>query len=94
MSNTSPPDPAAFFRTLIGDWDKISRSFQGAGGAQEAFKGVAERALSAANMPSRAELEEVSARLARVEGALFRLEGKIDSLAQAVAAPPTPTPVA
>lgn len=97
MSST-PPDPAAFFRTMLGEWEKIAngvggqvlkstdfaRTMQGASGAamnaQEAMKGVMERALAAANMPSRTELEDLSARLARIEGALFRLEGKIDAL--------------
>jgi len=107
MSST-PPDPAAFFRTMLGEWEKIAngvggqvlksadfaRTMQGASGAalnaQEAMKGVMERALAAANMPSRSELEDLSARLARIEGALFRLEGKIDGLS-APAAPPDAT---
>lgn len=101
MSST-PPDPAAFFRTMLGEWEKIAngvggqvlksadfaRTMQGASGAamnaQEAMKGVMERALAAANMPSRTELEDLSARLARIEGALFRLEGKIDALGAAL----------
>jgi len=100
MSST-PPDPAAFFRTMLGEWEKIAngvggqvlksadfaRTMQGASGAalnaQEAMKGVMERALAAANMPSRTELEDLSARLARIEAAMFRLEGKIDALGAA-----------
>lgn len=102
MSST-PPDPAAFFRTMLGEWEKIAngvggqvlksadfaRTMQGASGAalnaQEAMKGVMERALAAANMPSRTELEDLSARLARIEAAMFRLEGKIDALGAAPA---------
>lgn len=42
--------------------------------AQGALKQVMERGLAAANMPSKSELEDISARLARVEGALFRIE--------------------
>jgi hypothetical protein len=98
---STPPDPAAFFRTMLGEWEKIAngvggqvlksadfaRTMQGASGAalnaQEAMKGVMERALAAANMPSRTELEDLSARLARIEAAMFRLEGKIDALGAA-----------
>ena len=97
MSST-PPDPAALFRTMIGEWEKLTNSVGGQtfrtdevarmiGGAsnataqaQAAFHGLMERALAAANMPSRGEVEDLSARLARIEGALFRMEAKIDAL--------------
>ena len=98
MSST-PPDPAAFFRSMLGEWEKMTNSMGGQtlkseevarmiGGAtaattqaQEAFRSVMERALAAANMPSRAEIEDISARLARIEGALFRIDAKLADLA-------------
>ena len=106
MSST-PPDYAAFFRTMLGEWEKATNQMGGqafkseefarlVGGAtaatsqaQEAFRGVMERALAAANMPSRAEIEDISARLARIEGALFRIEAKLADMAPAE---PKPAP--
>lgn len=108
MSST-PPDYAALFRTMLGEWEKATNSMGGQtfkseefarmlGGAtaatsqaQEAFRGVMERALAAANMPSRAEIEDISARLARIEGALFRMEAKLAELAPSPAEKPAPT---
>ncbi|HEX8387633.1 MAG TPA: poly(R)-hydroxyalkanoic acid synthase subunit PhaE [Sphingomonas sp.] len=58
--------------------------------AQEAFRGVMERALAAANMPSRAEIEDISARLSRIEGALFRMEAKLSEMAAGDADKPAP----
>lgn len=104
MSST-PPDPTALFRTMLGEWEKFTNSAGGqapksdefarvlggataaTSGAQEAFRGIMERALAAANMPSRAEIEDISARLARIEGALFRMEAKLADLAPAVEKP-------
>lgn len=99
--STTPPDPAAIFRTMLGEWEKMTNSVGGQalksdefarmlGGAtaatsqaQEAFRGMMERALAAANMPSRAEIEDISARLARIEGALFRMEARLAELGPA-----------
>ena len=96
--STTPPDPTALFRTMIGEWEKLTNSVGGQtfktdevarliGGAsnataqaQAAFHGLMERALAAANLPSRGEVEDLSARIARIEGALFRIEAKIDAL--------------
>ncbi len=96
--SSNPPDPTALFRTMIGEWEKLTNSLGGQtfrtdevarmiGGAsnataqaQAAFHGLMERALATANMPSRGEVEDLSARLARIEGALVRMEAKIDAL--------------
>ncbi|WP_375429177.1 hypothetical protein [uncultured Sphingomonas sp.] len=105
--STTPPDPTALFRTMIGEWEKLTNSLGGQMGttdevarliggassagaqAQAAIHGLMERALAAANMPSRGEVEDLSARLARIEGALFRMEAKIDAIA-GVADKPVP----
>ena len=61
--------------------EEWARAMHGASTAttnmQATLKGVMERALAAANMPSRTELEDVSARLARIEAALFRIEASM-----------------
>lgn len=69
----STNDPGAFLRAMLGEWQRASGGDAQAGGAQ-ALRQVTERALAAANMPSRADLEELSARIGRVEAALFRIE--------------------
>lgn len=107
MSST-PPDPTAFLRNLMGEWEKMTNQMGGQtfkseefarmiGGAtaattqvQEVVRGVMERALAAANMPSRAEIEDISGRLARIEGALFRIEARLADLAPG-ADKPAPT---
>ncbi len=86
-------DPAAFFREMLGEWEKMAnsvggdfaksgefaRAMHGASAAtmqtQEAISAMMTRALAAANMPSRAEIEDLSARLARIEDQLGRIEG-------------------
>ena len=55
-----------------------SRAMNGATGAslqgQAAFKGFMERALAAANIPSRTDVEDLSARMGRIEASLSRIE--------------------
>lgn len=46
---------------------------------QAQFQEGMAKALAAANLPSRAEIEDLSARLARVEAALGRIEGALAS---------------
>ncbi len=88
-------DPAAMFRDMLGEWEKMANSLggglaksdefmrfmHGATAAQmnnqEAVNAMMTRALAAANMPSRAEIEDLSARLARMEVTLERIEEKI-----------------
>lgn len=90
-------DPAAMFRTLLGEWEKLANSMgggvakseefarvmQGATAAQlntqEAVSGMMTRALAAANMPSRDEIADLSARLARIEAQLGRIEDRLGS---------------
>lgn len=106
--STTPPDPGQLFRTMLGEWEKLTNSVGGqafrtdefarllggagnaAADAQAMLHGVMERALAAANMPSRSEIEDLSARLALIEGALFRMEGKLDALAGGASEKPAP----
>ncbi|MBN8806627.1 MAG: hypothetical protein J0I47_00090 [Sphingomonas sp.] len=92
MTNT---DPAALFREMLGEWEKMAntvgggfarsdefaRAMHGATAAQlnsqEAVGAMMTRALAAANMPSRAEIEDLSARLARIEAQLARIEERL-----------------
>ena len=57
---------------------EFARTMHGANAAtmnaQAATKGMMERALAAANMPSRSELEDLSARIGRIEASLLRIE--------------------
>ena len=58
--------------------DEFARTMHGANAAtmnaQAAVKGMMERSLAAANMPSRAEIEDISARIGRIEASLDRIE--------------------
>lgn len=97
MTNT---DPAAFFRDMLGEWEKMAnkvggdfarsdeftRAMHGATAAtmstQEAISAMMTRALAAANMPSRAEIEDLSGRLGRIEDQLGRIEAKLGGKAE------------
>lgn len=97
-------DPSAFFRTMLGEWEKMAnslggealksddwtRTMHGAQGAtltaQAAFRAMMTRALAAADMPSRTEFEQLSARIGGMEAALFRIEALLKG------APPPPAP--
>lgn len=61
--------------------DEWSRAMHGARGAtlqaQTAFKEASTRALAAANMPSRTEFEQLSARITGIEDSLARIEAAI-----------------
>ena len=98
------PDPAAFFREMLGEWEKMansvggqvlksdqwSQTMHGANAAtmntQAAMKQMMERGLAAANMPSRGEIEDLSARIGRIEASLLRIEALLTD--GAIPAPP------
>lgn len=100
-------DPAAFFRAMLGEWEKMantvggdalrsdewSRAMHGAQGAtlqaQAAWKEASTRALAAANMPSRTEFEQLSARIGGIEASLARIEA---ALAVPTSTPDKPRP--
>ncbi|PTS79624.1 hypothetical protein DBR17_11720 [Sphingomonas sp. HMWF008] len=69
---------------------EFARVMQGANAAAMQAQGAAhqvmDRALAAANMPSRSEVADISARLARIEEAVARIEAVV--MAQAGVAPP------
>ena len=101
-------DPSAFFRAMLGEWEKMAnsmggdmlksdewaRTMHGAQGAtlnaQAAFKQMMTRALAAADMPSRTEFEQLSARIGGIEAALFRIEALLKG--DPPAAPERPKP--
>lgn len=101
---TSLPDPGAFFREMLGQWETMANQFggqamksgefarvmQGASAAtmnaQTAAHQVMDRALAAANMPSRSEVEDLSARLRGIEDSVARIEALL--MAQAGISPP------
>jgi hypothetical protein len=103
-------DPAAFFREMLGQWEKMansvggdmlksdqwSQTMHGANAAtmnaQAALKQVMERGLAAAHMPSRGEIEDLSARIGRIEESLFRIEALLtDGAPPPTRAKPKPT---
>lgn len=47
------------------------------GTASTGFKPMIDRALAAANIPGRGELEDLTARISRIEAALFRIEARL-----------------
>ncbi len=85
-------DPGALFRSILGEWEKLTnsvggdllkseewaRTMHGASAAttnaQAATKTFMERSLAAANMPSRTEFENLSARIGGIEDSLARIE--------------------
>lgn len=73
--------------------DGLAQGLAGATGAaasaQAGLTQIMQRALAAANMPSRAELEDLSARIGRIEASLFRIESM---LTEDRAAAPRPSP--
>lgn len=108
MLRSMATDPAALFRVMLGEWEKLtngmggdllktdewSRAMNGAQTAalqaQGAVKEQMGKALAAANMPSRAEFEDLSARLGRMEATLARIEAAVVG-GVAIADRPRPT---
>ncbi|MBA2919255.1 hypothetical protein GON01_15250 [Sphingomonas sp. MAH-20] len=101
----SKPDPGAFFREMLGQWEGIASQFsaemmksgdlaktmQGATSAglkaKEAAKEAMSRALEAANMPSREDMIDMTARMRGVEARLDRIEALLAQIADRQAAP-------
>lgn len=98
-------DPAAFFREMLGEWEKMANSMGGGlaksdeftramhgftaaqMNMQEQTRETMTRVLAAANMPSRAEVSDLSARLGRMEAAIERIETALGSKPEAPARP-------
>jgi hypothetical protein len=95
----SKPDPGAFFREMLGQWEGVANQFgaelmksgefartmQGAAGAgmkaQAAAKEAISRALAAANMPSREDMIDMTARMRGIEARLDRIETLLEKIA-------------
>ena len=96
-------DPGAFFRTMLGEWEKMANSVGGdmlkseewtrtmhgasaaTANAQAAMKAMSERALAAANLPSRSEFDDLSARIGGIEQSLARIEALLGAKASKIA---------
>jgi hypothetical protein len=109
LRSMTTQDPAAFFREMLGEWEKMansvggqmlksdqwSQTMHGANAAtmnaQTALKQVMERGLAAAHMPSRGEIEDLSARIGRIEASLLRIEALLTG-DNPVAGPAKPKP--
>lgn len=86
-------DPGAFFREMLGQWEGIASQFgaemmkSGATTAgpkaRDAAKEAMSRALEAANMPSREDMIDMTARMRGIEVRLERIETLLEKLAQA-----------
>jgi hypothetical protein len=101
----SKPDPGAFFREMLGQWEGIASQFsaemaksgdlaktvQGATSAgmkaRQAAKEAMSRALEAANMPSREDMTDMTARMRGVEARLDRIESLLAQIASQQGAP-------
>ena len=106
---TSPNDPAAMWRDMLGQWEQFTNQFGGAAmksegfaqgmhGAtaaaaqgQQATHEAMTRWLAALNMPSRAEFADLSARLARIEEAVQRIEAAVAPVDPTASARPRPS---
>lgn len=96
----SKPDPGEFFREMLGQWENIANQFgselkksgdfartvQGATSVGLRAKEAISRALEAANMPSREDMTDMTARLRGVEARLERIEDLLAKLAGELAA--------
>ena len=109
MLRSMATDPGAFFRTMLGEWEKLANTMGGdllktgewsramnAGQsaqieAQAAMNGITERALAAANLPSRSEFADLSARIGRIEAALERIEAHLTGTPLPAPQRPKPT---
>ena len=109
LRSMTTQDPAAFFRTMLGEWEKMAnrvggdalksedwaRSMNQASNAtmtaQAALKSMTDRALAAANMPSKTEFDDLSARIGRIEETLARIEAAVSASGAAASDKPRPT---
>lgn len=100
------PDPAALFREMLAQWERVANQVggemmkSGEFGAvmgtatsatvrmQEAGREAMGRALAAANMPSRSEVAELTARVAAMDDRLARIEALLTKVAGVESKPP------
>lgn len=93
------PDPGAFFRDMLGQWEKTVNSFGGEAMKSEEFsrtmgaasaatlnmqagmQQMTEKALVAANLPTRTDFDALAQRIAAIEASLARIEATLGSAA-------------
>jgi hypothetical protein len=108
LMERNTPDPAAFFRDMLGQWEKTVNSFGGEAMKSEEFnrtlsaasaatmnmqagmQQMTEKALAAANLPTRSDFEAMAVRIAAIEASLVRIEAALGTAA-ANQAKPRPT---
>ncbi|WP_144037147.1 poly(R)-hydroxyalkanoic acid synthase subunit PhaE [Sphingomonas sp. TZW2008] len=91
----TPPDPAAFFRDMLGQWEKTVNSLGGEAMRSEEFsrsmgaataatatmqanmQQMTEKALAAANLPTRSDFDAMAGRIAAIEASLARIEAQL-----------------
>ena len=75
--------------------EEFARTVQGASAAtmtmQSAFRDAMEKGLVAANLPTRADVEALTARIAAMEAALARIEARLMGEVPASPSKPRPT---
>lgn len=76
--------------------EEFARGMQGASGAGMAMQGAwreqMDKALAAANMPTRADVDALAARLDAIEATLARIEARLGGGDTGVSTPPKPNP--
>lgn len=103
-------DPAALWRDMLGQWEKVSNEWggklmqssefaQGMQGMtalslklQQGSHEAMQKMLTAANLPSRADLLELGAQVRGVEERLGRIEAALATIGAAAPAPERPKP--
>lgn len=99
------PDPAAFFRDMLGQWEKTVNSFGGEAMKSEEFnrtmgaasaatmnmqagmQQMTEKALAAANLPTRSDFDAMAVRITAIEASLLRIEAALGTAATDPAKP-------
>ena len=83
MTDKPTMDPMALMQGLLAAWNRPQPQQPAA--TPDPATAMMAQALAAANMPSRAEVDEIAARLGRIEETLGRIE-------RSLAAAPAPRP--
>lgn len=110
MADMAMGDPAAMFRDMLGQWEKLSNDWGGqlmqssefAKGMQgmtamslklqQGSHEAMQKMLTAANLPSRADILELGAQVRGVEDRLSRIEAALATIGASAPVPERPKP--